>query len=313
VAAALRDHSRVRDDDVRSSCFASLDVLSAKFGEDIPYKDGLDAGFPFRGDRVPFLSHMKGIYRAAAQRGPAALSINTSAKSPYGDRETDEGVLYAYRSGEAGEPDNHALRAAHELQVPIVYFVGTRPGWYKPFYPCFVVEDDPVAREVLVTKGEMAGPFEEREPVLSEDPIERRYAVREMRVRVHQARFRGRVIPAYMSQCAICRLKEGRLLDAAHIVSDADALGEPSITNGLSLCAIHHRAYDQNLVAVKPDYEVAVSAQLLEDEDGPMLDLLKGFHGASIHVPSRKTWRPDPERLGARYERFLEAGSGVSA
>ena len=59
----------IRDDDVRSSCFASLDVLSAKFGEDIPYVGGLDAGFPFRGRRVPFLSYMKGIHRAAAQQG----------------------------------------------------------------------------------------------------------------------------------------------------------------------------------------------------------------------------------------------------
>jgi putative restriction endonuclease len=154
LAQALGDHALVsRDDDVRSSCFASLDVLHAKFGEDIPYKQGLDAGFPFRGRRVPLLSHMKGIYRAAAQRGPAALSINTSSKSPYGDRETDEGVLYAYRSGEAGEADNRALRAAFELQVPIVYFVGTRPGWYKPFYPCFVHADDPAAREVLRDDG----------------------------------------------------------------------------------------------------------------------------------------------------------------
>jgi hypothetical protein len=84
---------------VRSSCFASLDVLSAKFGEDVPYKDGLDQGFPFRGRRVPFLSFMKSIHRAAAQRGPAALSIVTSWTSPYGDEETDEGVLYAYRAG----------------------------------------------------------------------------------------------------------------------------------------------------------------------------------------------------------------------
>jgi putative restriction endonuclease len=234
----------VRDDGVRSSCFASLDVLCA-FAADIPYKCGLDVGFPFRGRRVPFLSHLKGIYRAAAQRGPAALSINTSWKSPYGDRETADGVLYSYRSGEAGEADNRALRAAYELQVPIIYFVGTRAGRYQPFYPCYVVADDPVNREVLVTKGEMTGPFEEREPVLSEDPLERRYAVRQMRVRVHQARFRARVIPAYSSQCAVCRLKEDRLLDAAHIVGDAESLGEPEIPNGLSLCAIHHRAFDQ--------------------------------------------------------------------
>jgi len=58
-----------------------------------------------------------------------------------------------------------------------------------------------------------------------------------------------------------------------------------------------------------PSYDVAVSQRLLEDEDGPMLDLLKGFHGASIHVPSRRSWRPDTERLATRYERFLEASA----
>jgi putative restriction endonuclease len=299
----------VRDDDVRSSCFASLDVLCAKHGEELPYRGGLDAGFPFRGRRVPFLSYMKGIHRAAAQLGPAALSILTSASSPYGDRETDEGVLYAYRSGSIDQPDNRALRAARELAVPIVYFVGTRPGWYRPFYPCFVVEDDPPAREVLVTKGRLVGPPDEREPVLAEDPIERRYAAREMSVRVHQARFRGRVIPAYREQCAVCRLREVRLLDAAHIAPDADERGEPAVSNGLSLCSIHHRAFDHELVGISPDYRVEVSRRLREDEDGPMLELLKGFHGKPIVVPRRPDWRPDRERLADRYARFAAGAS----
>jgi putative restriction endonuclease len=296
----------VRDDDVRSSCFASLDVLRAKLGDEVPYRDGLDAGFPFRGKRVPFLSYMKGIYRAAAQSGPAALSIVTSADSPYGDEETADGVLYAYRAGSIDQPDNRALRAAYQLSVPIVYFVGTRPGWYRPFYPCFVVGDDPVRARVLVTKGEMAGPFDERVPVLADDPLERRYAVREMRVRVHQARFRGRVIPAYRSQCTICRLKEVRLLDAAHIRSEAE-LGEPAVSNGLSLCSIHHRAFDHDLVGISPDYRVAVAARLLEDDDGPMLDLLKGFQGTTIELPERKSWRPNRELLAVRFDRFQQA------
>jgi putative restriction endonuclease len=297
----------VGDDDVRSSCFASLDVLAAKFGEDVPYAGGLSLGFPFRGQRVPFLSYMKGIHRAAAQRGPAALSIVTSARSPYGDEETDDGVRYAYRAGSIDQPDNRALRAAVELGVPLVYFVGTRPGWYRPFYPCFAIADDPVARRVLVTKGRMAGPVEEREPTLSDDPLERRYEVREMRVRVHQARFRGLVIPAYRSRCTICRLREIRLLDAAHILADAE-LGQPSIPNGLSLCSIHHRAFDQDLVGISQDYEVHVSARLLDDEDGPMLDLLKGFHGRPIELPDRRTHCPDRALLARRYDRFLAAG-----
>jgi putative restriction endonuclease len=190
--------------------------------------------------------------------------------------------------------------------VPVVYFIGTRPGWYKPVFPCYVREDDPVRRMVTVTPGILRGPLDEPAPVLLEDPIERRYAVRQTRVRLHQARFRGRVISAYSGQCAICRLKELRLLDAAHIVGDVQDLGEPTVSNGLSLCAIHHRAFDQNLVGVSPDYVVHVSRRLREDEDGPMLDLLKGFHEVPLLAPSRVADRPDRERLDARFARFLE-------
>jgi putative restriction endonuclease len=294
----------VRDEGLRSSCFASLDVLSAQYGEDIPYRTGLDQGFPFRGQRVPFLSRFKGIHRAAAQEGQAALSINTSSASPYDDEEVLDGFLYAYRSGSIDQPDNRALRAAHTLAVPLVYFVATRPGWYKPLYPCYVFSDDSVARRVLVAPGHMVGPLDERDPAPLEDPLERRYGVREARVRLHQARFRGRVLVAYSSKCTICRLKEGRLLDAAHIVGDLEQTGEPLIENGLSLCSIHHRAFDQNLVGIAPDYRVHVSPRLLEDEDGPMLDVLKTAHQQSIELPSRRAWRPDPERLTVRFERF---------
>jgi len=101
-------------------------------------------------------------------------------------------------------------------------------------------------------------------------------------------------------------LKEIRLLDAAHIVGDLESGGEPTARNGLSLCSIHHRAFDQNLVGVSPDYTVHVSRRLLEDEDGPMLDLLKGFHDIPLQLPVRELDRPDRERLEVRFERFLE-------
>src|SRR5207248_11462678 len=107
-------------------------------------------------------------------RGPAALSINTSVNSPYDDAVLDDGFLYAYRAGSPDQADNRALRAAYELQVPLVYFVGTQPGWYRPVYPVFVVRDDPAKAQVLIAPGAMAGPIDEREPVLLESTVERR-------------------------------------------------------------------------------------------------------------------------------------------
>jgi putative restriction endonuclease len=212
----------VRDDDVRSACFAALDVLQAKWGPDVPYA-ALAAGFNFRGRRVPFLNRAYGIYRAAdAQRGPAALSVNSSPKQiRYQDEQTPDGVLYRYQGNDPENHFNRWLRSAHLLDVPIVYFVGTRPNWYRPIYPTFVERDEPAELRVLLTFGKMRGPYDEREPVHIPDEIERRYVVREVKQRIHQAQFRGAVLPAYEDRCAICRLREVRLLDAAHIVGDS--------------------------------------------------------------------------------------------
>jgi putative restriction endonuclease len=73
----------------------------------------------------------------------------------------------------------------------------------------------------------------------------------------------------------------------------------------LSLCSIHHRAFDNDLVGVSPDYEVHVSKRLLDDEDGPMLELLKTFHHAPISLPAKRVWQPDKERLAERFQRFV--------
>jgi putative restriction endonuclease len=213
-------------------------------------------------------------------------------------------VLYRYQGDDPDNYYNRWLRGAHWLDVPIVYFVGTRPNWYRPVYPTFVEDDEPERLRVLLSFGRMRGPYDEREPFHIRDDIERRYVVREVKQRIHQARFRGAVLPAYGNRCTICRLREVRLLDATHIVGDADELGEPTISNGLSMCSIHHRSFDADLVGVSPDYRVHVSPRLLDDEDGPMLELLKRFEGEPIELPERRAWLPDPARLAVRFERF---------
>jgi putative restriction endonuclease len=94
-------------------------------------------------------------------------------------------------------------------------------------------------------------------------------------------------------------------MDAAHIIGDIEEQGDATVKNGLSLCSIHHRAFDQDLVGITPAYVVRVSRRLLDEEDGPMLELLKGFDRRPIVVPRRRAAQPDRERLAVRFERFL--------
>jgi putative restriction endonuclease len=63
--------------------------------------------------------------------------------------------------------------------------------------------------------------------------LERRYALRAVKLRLHQASFREAVITAYNGRCALSGLPEPLLLDAAHIVADKDErFGQPVVPNG---------------------------------------------------------------------------------
>jgi len=61
-----------------------------------------------------------------------------------------------------------------ELEVPLVYFVGTRPGWYRPIYPVFVTVDDPANAHVIAAPGVISGSMDEPEPAPIVDIGERR-------------------------------------------------------------------------------------------------------------------------------------------
>ena len=56
-----------------------------------------------------------------------------------------------------------------------------------------------------------------------------------------------------MGRCAISHLPEPRLVDAAHIVTDADKeLGSRLSRTGLPLTKIHHTAFNAHLIGVDP-------------------------------------------------------------
>ena len=197
--------------------------------------------------------------------------------------------------------------------MPLIYFHGIAPGQYSAVAPVFVIRDDPSRRVVELQAamffGDVSDLGEQKDAELVSDDVDmRRYATREALVRLHQQRFRSLVLSAYGGRCAVCALREAALLQAAHILDDRDPRGAAVVVNGIAMCAIHHLAYDRNLMGIDPRGVVHIAERLLHEQDGPMLRSgLQSFHGAAILQPRRRNDRPDPDRLGARYERFRAA------
>jgi putative restriction endonuclease len=192
------------------------------------------------------------------------------------------------------------------------------PGKYLAIWPVFIVGDDPasltftVAVDDKLSLGSLASNAAARVATSdAESAIRRGYITTTARTRIHQRAFRERVIDAYRQQCALCRLKHKELLDAAHIVPDSDPDGEPVVSNGLSLCKLHHAAFDHHFISVRPDYVIEVRRDVLEETDGPMLKHgLQGMHAQRIQLPGRSQLRPNRELLERRHLRFLELSGG---
>lgn len=298
--------------ELRACTFRWLEQQVARHG-DVLQAALLKQGFEFRGHRVP-LSVWQGIHKPRMLQ--AALSIRTSFDSPYADHfDGEDTLVYSYQGTDPRAWDNQSLRRAYEHQLPLVYLhaVGKHPSRYLALWPVFVVGDDPagLSFQLQTELPALTGPTAWAPGTAVADPRspERSYGTRLARTRLHQASFRERVLSAYRQQCAMCRFKHPRLLDAAHIIPDADPLGEPVVTNGLSLCRIHHGAFDVHYLSVDPStYRIQLRPDLLEEEDGPMLlHGLQELHGTRILLPRRAADRPDPERLKVHWQAFQDA------
>jgi putative restriction endonuclease len=272
----------------------------------------LKPGFVFDGERIPLVNPQRGIFKP--QQMKFLLSIKTVFPKPggkvwYDDQrnvhgqifEGDETIEYAFMGQDPSAADNRWLREAFENRVPIIYFLGVAPGRYQAILPTFISGWDSKALKARVAFG-LPGQEAMAPP---ETALERHYALRTVKQRLHQASFREAVISAYRGRCAVSGLHEPLLLDAAHIIADKDEeLGQPAVPNGIPLSKIHHAAFDAQLIGIDPDYRLHVSKRLLKQDDGPMLEALKGLNGGAIHLPYRGKDFPDRDRLAIRFEKF---------
>ena len=290
----------------RLAAFAWCENLRLHYGEVIPRIE-LEKGVPFAAATGGVIRVMgpQGIFKPRDFQFP--LSITTSPDSPYRDAFSADGyLLYKYRGTDPNHPDNVGLRQAAARNIPLVYFHGVIRGKYLASWPVFIRGDDPVAMEFSVAVDQMLMAMNQS----NDDPeaqIRRRYVTALVRQRIHQQAFRERVVAAYRSQCAMCRLRHAELLDAAHIVPDSEE-GEPVVSNGLALCKLHHAAFDQFLISVTPGYSIQVRRSILLEEDGPVLEhALKRLHGVVIQIPSRSQEQPDRDHLAQHLQKFQDA------
>jgi putative restriction endonuclease len=259
----------------------------------------IDIGFETR--RV--IDQSRGIWNPRDME--ATLSVLSSPSGPYEDEALDGSVFrYDYRAGST-DGDNRKLRRAFELGLPIILLRKVADKAFLPLFPVYVIADNFDERHFLLGLDEsLRSLLDPSNPT----PTERRYISRLTKQRLHQPEFRAKVLLAYDTRCAVCQLKHGRLLDAAHIIGDSEDSGDPVVTNGLTLCKIHHASYDSNMLGISPDYTVHINRELLEEIDGPMLKHgIQEMDHRPLTVPARPADRPDRERLTVRYADFKAA------
>lgn len=298
--------------EVRYRVFEFLQRSVDRYGEVLPWQL-LTKGFEFRGEAISLIGQ-KGIWKPRVFDSiPISITTAPPSKSRpalYEDGMDNQGRLaYKYRGTDPQHPDNRGLRAALRDSIPLVYFFGIEKGEYLPTWPVFIVGDDPrrltfsVSIDDKALVGVGAGDYLEQA-----SEARRQYVTTVTLRRLHQQKFRARVLRAYRSRCAVCRLKHAELLDAAHILPDSDPRGEPVVPNGISLCKIHHAAFDRHILGIRPDLRVEIRSDILHEIDGPMLKYgLQEMDGSAIVLPSSVSLRPRAEFVEARYEQFRNA------
>lgn len=296
------------DNELRAAVFAHLQHLRSRYGHRIPSAE-LNVGIQFYGQRVPIWNYQKGIFKPAILgRDGAALSVQTSAESPYEDEHDPEAghFIYKYRGVDPDQTDNVALRRSMLLSRPLLYLVAVDPGFYDAILPVYVIGDDKMGLQFTLVADQAA--MVDNEAQSETAVLRREYITRAVMQRLHQIHFRRLVLRAYAERCTICRLGHVDLLDAAHILRDRHPKGEPVVPNGLGLCKIHHSAFDSNILGIDPDVRVHIRHDILLERDGPMLKHgLQELHGGKLILPRNISDRPNPGFLEERFAEFRAA------
>jgi len=111
--------------------------------------------------------------------------------------------------------------------------------------------------------------------------------------------FRDKVYEVYSGRCAICGIQL-ELVEAAHIIPHSHVKGTDDIKNGVCLCTLHHKAYDNGLIYIEPDYSVKINdakVRYLEKihKDGGITTFQKLQIDKKLVLPSSHIYYPSSD------------------
>lgn len=113
-------------------------------------------------------------------------------------------------------------------------------------------------------------------------------------------RFKSLVYEAYNNRCAMCGIQL-ELIEAAHIVPHSHEKGTDDIGNGISLCALHHTAYDKSLIYFDNEFNILINENKMDYLQKVGLDSgFKKFQGLAfdkIQLPANHSLRPNVDNI----------------
>jgi putative restriction endonuclease len=193
---------------------------------------------------------------------------------------------------------------------------------FVPSFLGFYVADLPALHRIATSQKDMAvldrviaEPDQAQSAITGAATEKRKTVLAQIARQIRDTSFTDRVVTAYSYACAMCGVQL-RLIDAAHILPAAETNNDAT-SNGLALCATHHRAFDRALVTVRADYRVAVNPRYLARlADLKLSRGLKQFRSVlrpQILLPPNRADRPNPDMVNkgnelrgwTRYEMIL--------
>lgn len=257
-----------------------------------------------------FGSRIKGITLRVWEDGTPYIILFSRADGPYSDK-IEGRVLYYDGEGQNKDqeltPANNALIKANEIDRTIYGFRQNEKGKWVYMGVLEVLDYSYIPKEGFMTyefKLQQTGleipeilSFESKEVVelVKDEPkLKDESTYDTVKRKRRNDAFRKLVKQIYNNTCAVCGKRRftnagNPEVEAAHIYPKSKD-GTDDLRNGISLCKLHHWAFDNGLFAINDDYSIKVKDWIKRDRN---YEEIYFFENLKINLPEDERFRPD--------------------